>query len=38
MKKYKFTETPKTSGPMKANEKIISPDKPKETPKSSDKK
>jgi len=26
--KQKFTETPRTSGPMKPNEKISSPDKP----------
>lgn len=27
-KKQIFTETPKTTGPMKPNEKIQSPDKP----------
>lgn len=26
--KQKFTETPRTSGPMKPNEKVTSPDKP----------
>ena len=27
-KKENFTETPRTSGPIKPNEKIASPDKP----------
>jgi len=32
-KKENFTETPRTSGPMKPTEKIASPDKPVITPK-----